>query len=256
MEREKRIDGFLKKIVSRGVVIPDSSKDFGTYKSMNEAFEGLNERLDYLRRNHGRVGYSSQNVMSDLTKEYVIAVQNCDEEAMAFLSNDMENVMEGFSEAAEDGAFAEAGNSFSRTMWQEKYEADLFGKFWPVIAGKANAISSLLPWNKAKGNIQAYLYGFLDVVSELGKAVTEELSSPDMTSKKELELFERYLAVASSITLRLSQERHAPGYVINNAYGRWASYTTKLRTAYGTIAAVRREYNLRLSIRRMLVERA
>ncbi len=137
-------------------------------------------------------------------------------------------------------------------MWQEQMEAELFGKIWPVIVGKTEAVPALTHWKDFKGNVQAFLYGYLDTVSELGKALTEELSKPDMTSELEFALFERYLAIAESITLRLSEERHVPGYVINNGYGRWTAYTKKLRTAYGTIAHVRRDYNLRRSIERMV----
>lgn len=250
-----RADEFLRRIRKPRVVIPDPAKDFHIYERMSEAMDGLHEHLDRLRRNYGAVGYSSQNLMSDLTKAYIDEAQvgsEGSEEEMAFLDHDMEQLSLGINESSGRGDIAEVGNRFSRTMWQERLEADLFGKIWPVIVGRVDEVPAIISWKNFQGNIQAYLYGFLDVVSELAKALTEELSRDDMTIEKEFQLFQRYLVMASSITLRLSQERHAPGYVINNGYGPWMAYTRKLRTVYGTIAYVRREYNLRRSMERMI----
>ncbi len=251
MEKRPRADDFIRKIKNPDLFVPDPDKDFGMFQQMDIAFEGIHDKLDELRRNHGRLGYSAQNLMSDLSKSYIEAAQFDDEEAMAWAEKGMTELTEGFSEASLNDQLAETGNRFSRTIWQEQLEAGLFGKVWPVITGKNDQIPSLISWKDFRGNIQAYLYAYLDVVSEPAKALTNELSKPEMTSSVEFMILERYLAIADSITLRLSLERHIPGYVINNAYGPWAAYTNKLRTAYGTIAHVRREYNLRRSIQRM-----
>lgn len=255
MQRDPRPDDFLRRIKKPRVVVPDPTQDFHMYDRMNEAMNGLHEHLDRLRRNYGAIGYSAQNLMSDLTKAYIDETQAGNEgfeEEMAFLDDGMEQLAVGFNQASESGEIAEVGNRFSRTIWQEKFEADLYRKIWPVIVDRADEVPGIVSWKNFQGNVQAYLYGFLDVVSELAKGLDEELSGNDMTIEKEFGLFQRYLAIASSITLRLSQERHAPGYVINNGYGPWMAYTRKLRTAYGTIAHVRREYNLRRSMERMI----
>ena len=250
-QRQPRVDDFLKAILKPVFRIPRPEEDFHVYERIDEAFDGLREHLDKLRSNQGRLGYSAQNLMSDLTKAYIESSQLNEEEDAAFLDNDMERLVEGFSEVGHE--IAEGSNRFSKTLWQERHEAKLFGQIWPVVAGKIDEVPQLLPWNKFKGNVQAYLYGYLDVVTELAKAVGERLSSP-MTTDEELDLFKRYLAVANSIALQLSRHRHVPGYVVNNAFGHWAAYTTKLRTVYGCIANVRRDYNLRLSNRRIIEE--
>lgn len=254
-QKEIRADEFLRRIKKPRIVVPDPVEDFYMYERMDEAMEGLHEQLDRLRRNYGAVGYTAQNRMSDLSKAYIDESQVGDEESeeeMAFLDDSMEQLALGFNEASANGEIAETGNRFSKTIWQERLEADLFGKIWPVIIGKSDQVPHIISWKNFRGNIQAYLYGFLDVVSELAKALTEELSEEGITADDEFELFKRYLAVASSIVLRLSRERHVPGYIINNGYGPWIAYTRKLRTAEGTIAHVRREYNLRLSMERMI----
>ncbi len=232
--------------------VPDSTKDFGMYEKMNDAFDGLHDYLDKMRSNYGRIAYCSQNGMSDLSKAFIEAVQRGDDETtLAFTSQGMEKLAEGFHEV-ETTELPENPTQFGRTIWQEKMEADLFGHIWPVISHKTDSVPKIISWRDFKGNVQAYLYGYIDLVSELGKALTHELSDPKITIEGEFDLYERYLAIADSITLRLSQERHVPGYVINNGFGRWVAYTNKLRTAYGTIAHVRREYNLRRSIQRMI----
>lgn len=248
----KRVDDILREIYWPQTYKPDPLKDFGMYNQMDVAFSGLSEHLDELRRNQGRLGYASQNALSDLSKAYIEAAQRGDEEEMMYIGLSMQQLTESFQDASVSGELAETGNRFSRTIWQEQMEAELFGRIWQVITAKAEEVPPLTHWNGFKGNVQAFLYGYLDVVSELAKALTNELSKPDITSELEFALFERYLSVAESITLRLSQERHVPGYVINNGYGRWMAYTKKLRTAYGTIAHVRRDYNLRRSIERMI----
>lgn len=253
--RDVRVDEFLRGIKKPRIVVPDPAGDFNMYERMNEAMNGLHEHLDRLRRNYGTVGYSSQNLMSDLSKAYIQEAQTGGEgfeEEMAFLENDMERLSLGLNEASVNGEIAETGNRFSRTIWQEAFEANLFGKIWPVIVGRTDQVPAIVSWKNFQGNIQAYLYGFLDVVSELAKSLDEELLQNDLTVEKEFELFRRYLVIASSITLRLSQERHVPGYVISNGYGRWMAYSSKLRTAYGTIAHVRRDYNLRRSMEKMI----
>lgn len=62
----------------------------------------------------------------------------------------------------------------------------------------------------------------------------------------------RYLTIADSIVLRLSQKRHFPSYIISNGYGRFMAFSNRLSTVQGAIAHVRREYNLRLSMQRRL----
>ena len=256
VKRDSRPDDFIRRIKRPRVHIPDPTKDFRMYERMNEAMDGLHEHLDGLRRRYGSIGYGSQNLMSDLSKAYIREVQTSGEgaeEEMAFLGDDMEQLALGLNEASDE--IAEAGNRFSRTVWQEGLEAVLFGKVWPVIVGRTEEVPNIVSWKNFNGNIQAYLYGFLDVVSELAKSLTEELSKEDMTTEREFDLFQRYLAIASSIVLRLSHERHVPGYIINNGYGPWMAYTRKLRTAEGTIAHVRREYNLRRTMERMIQKR-
>lgn len=250
--RQPRVDDFLKAIHKPVIRAPKPEDDFHMYERMDAAFDGLRDYLDRLRSNQGRLGYSAQNLMSDLTKAYIQASQSNEEEEMAYLDNDMERLVEGFGQVG-GHEIAEGGNRFSKTLWQERHEAKLFGQIWRVIIGEIDEVPQLLPWNKFKGNVQAYLYGYLDLGTELAKAVGERLSLP-MTADEELDLFRRYLVVASSIALQLSHHRHVPGYVINNAFGHWASYPTKLRTVYGCIANVRRDYNLRLSYRRMFSE--
>lgn len=250
--RLPRPSDFLRTIEPLKVRIPDPAKDFGMYQQMNIAFHELHEYLDNLRSNYGRVGYSGQNLMSDLSKAFIDAAQRGDKEEMVSVQRRMEQLSSGFKEAVQDDALPENPNNFSRTMWQEHMEADLFGAIWPVITGKTDEVPQLTYWRDFQGNVQAYLYGYLDVVSELGKTIANELSGDNVTTEYEFKVFDRFLAVADSITLRLSQERHVPGYVISNGYGRWMAYSNKLRTAYGTIAHVRRDYNLRRSIQRMI----
>src|SRR3989338_5737755 len=248
----KKVDEVLREIYWPKLNKPDPLKDFGMYEQIDAAFSGLSEHLDKLRRNQGRLGYASQNALSDLSKAYIEAAQHGDEEEMSYINRSMQELTESFQHASVSGELAETGNRFSRTIWQEQMEAELFGRIWQVIIAKTDAVPELTHWKNFKGNIQAFLYGFLDLVSELGKALDEELSKSNMTSKLEFALFERYLAVAKSIILRLSCERHVPGYVFNNGYGLWTAYTKKIRTAYGTIAHVRNDYNLRKSIERMI----
>lgn len=252
MERPERPNDFLRAIEKPRVRVPDPEKDFGMYSQMDVALHDLHGYLDSLRSNQGRVGYTGQNLMSDLSKAYIEAVQRGDKEEQESIQIRMKELSHGFDNAVSDGTLAGGTDNFSRTMWQEHMEAELFGAIWPVITGKASAVPQLTYWKSFEGNVQAYLYGYLDVVSELSKALTDELSKPDITTEYEFNLFERYLAIADSITLRLSQERHIPGYIISNGFGRWMAYSNKLRTAYGTIAHVRRELNLRRSIQRMV----
>ncbi len=249
--RPPRPSDFLRAIETPKVHVPDPAKDFGMYQQMDVALHELHEYLDNLRTNYGRVGYSGQNLMSDLSKAFIEAVQRGDEEEATSIQTRMRQLSDGFNEAVADGALPESPDNFTRTIWQEHTEADLFGAVWPVITGKSDAVSQLTYWRTFKGNVQAYLYGYLDVVSELGKAISDELSKDNVTTEYEFKVFERFLAVADSIVLRLSQERHIPGYVISNGYGPWMAYSKRLRTAYGTIAHVRRDYNLRRSIQRM-----
>jgi predicted translin family RNA/ssDNA-binding protein len=252
---ERRPDAFLRKaeaIFRHAVKAPEG--DFGMYQAMDNACDGLHGYLDELRRNQGRVGYSAQNDMSDYSKEYIDAIMDGREDDAMYLWRQMDVVAKGINEAGCREDLAEMGTRFSRTIWQEKLEAELFGKIWPVVTGKKEEVPNLPHWDEDdfQGNIQAFLYGFLDVVSELSKALTEELGKPDITTKHEFALYERYLKVAKSITLRLSAERHVPGYVISNGYGRWMAFSNKLRGAYGCIAHVQRDFNLRRSILRMV----
>jgi len=254
---DERVDAFLKNIRKPRVIIPDPVKDFGMYQRMAEAMDGVHEYLEELRRNYGRVGYAATNDLSDLSKAYIREARLSDEGSeveMAFLANDMEKLALGINEASANGEISEMGNRFSRTIWQEQLEANFFGLIWPVIVGRTDKIPKLVFWKSFEGNIQAYFYGFLDVVSELAKALNEEVTviqeaifngvvSSDEGMKKELGMLSRYLHIASSIHLRLSDERHFPGYVINNAFGPWAAYSKKLRGVEGCIAHVRREYN-------------
>lgn len=251
----KRVKDVLREIYWPKFIEPDPVKDFGMYKRMNQAFSGLSEHLEELRSNQGRLGYGSQNALSDLSKAYIEASLRGDEEEMMYIERSIQELAESFQAASETGDLAETGNKFSRTIWQEQMEAELFGRIWPVVIGKTTEVPELTHWKDFKGNVQAFLYGYLDVVSELAKALVEELSKSDITTEQEFGLFERYLAISKSIILRLSLERHVPGYVINNGYGRWTAYTKKLRTAYGCIAHVREGYNLRRSIQRMLQRR-
>lgn len=252
MNRPPRPDDFLRAIPMPTARIPDPTKDSGMYDRMDMAFRELHEYLDGLRSKYGRVGYSGQNLMSDLTKDFITAVQRGDDEESAHIQVSIRQLSTGFEDAVQDGALPENPNNFSRTMWQEHMEAELFGRIWPVINGKSESVPELTSWKDFRGNVQAYLYGYLDVVSELGKSVTDELAKPDITTEYEFAVFERFLAIADSITLRLSAERHIPNYVISNGYGRWMAFSNKLRTAYGTIAHVRREYSLRRSMQRMI----
>lgn len=249
--RQPRVDDFLKAIRKPAVRVPDSKDDFYMYERMKVALDGLSEHFDRLRSNQGRLGYSAQNLMSDITKASIEAAILGDEVEQGFLDDDMDRLAEGINDASYE--IAESGNRFAKTLWQEKNEAKLFGQIWKVIIGESDKIPELTPWNKFKGNLQAYLYGYLDVVTELAKAIGEKMSEP-MTTEQEFQIFRRYLAIADSIALHLSFYRHVPGYVINNGFGRWMAYTTKLRTVYGCIAHVRRDYNLRLSNRRMITE--
>ena len=73
--RDVRADEFLRRIKKPRVVIPDPVGDFHMYEKMDEAMNGLHEHLDRLRRNYGTVGYSSQNLMSDLSKAYINEAQ-------------------------------------------------------------------------------------------------------------------------------------------------------------------------------------
>ncbi len=250
-QRQPRVDDFLRNIRKPSIRVPNPEVDFLMYEMMSRAFDGLHEQLDRLRSNQGRLGYSAQNLMSDLSKAYIDSALLGDSEEMMFLDNDMAKLTEGFNEVGRE--IAEGGSRFGKTIWQERLEAKLFGQIWPVITGEDDKVPELLSWQNFKGNIQAYLYGYLDVVTELAKALGEEFSSV-ATTHQEFQLYRRYLAIANSIVLKLSHYRHVPGYVVNNAFGHWAAYTTRLRGVQGCIANVRRDYNLRLSNQRMVVE--
>lgn len=261
VKKDIRADEFLRRIKKPRIVIPDPAKDFHMYERMSEAMDGLHEHLDRLRRNYGAVGYAAQNLMSDLSKAYIREVRcykegsfeedGSSEEELAFLEDGMEQLSLGLNEAAVE--IAETGNRFSRTVWQEGFEANLF-RIWFVIVGRTDEVPKIISWRNFGGNVQAYLYGYLDIVSELIKGVGEEITdiqesifkkdiSLDDGIKRELFVFQRCLAITLSIVLRLSHERHIPGYIINNGYGPWMAYTRKLRTAEGSIAHLRREYN-------------
>lgn len=251
---QERVDGFLKKAQVPERRIPDPDTDFGMFQRMDVAFDGLHNYLDDLRRNQGRIGYTAQNMMSDLSKASIEASMRGDEYEVARLDDEMRRLMKGLNGVSFDGELAEVGNRFTRTVAQEYQEAVLFEQIWAVIEGREMSIPELVRWTAFDGNVQAFLYGYIDVVSELAKALTKKLSDPDLTTTKELALYERYLVIAESIALRLDEERHVPGYVINNGFGPFMAYTNKMRTVHGTIAAVRREYNQRLSMRRMIQE--
>src|SRR3989344_4124465 len=182
-ESSKKVDEVLREIYWPRFNKPDPLKDFGMYEQMDAAFSGLSEHLDELRRNQGRLGYASQNALSDLSKAYIEAAQHGDEEEMSYINRSMLELTESFQHASVSGELAETGNRFSRTIWQEQMEAELFGRIWQVIIAKTDAVPKLTHWKDFKGNVQAFLYGFLDVVSELGKALEKELSRQDITSK-------------------------------------------------------------------------
>lgn len=230
---------------------PDSSKDFGTYEQMERAFDGLLEFLEDWRRNYGRVGYGAVNQMSDLQKDCIARIQDGEDDNPAYAIRAMETVFEGF---VEDGskALPDHVDRFESMLGQEYLEGVLFDLFWPVVVGKASAVPQIPAWKSFKGNLQAYLYGFIDVVTELAKAVDDELAKPDMTTDREFETLERYLAIADSIILALSTLRHSPGYVINNGFGRWVAFSNKLYSIQGAVKHVQRNYSLRRSTQRMI----
>lgn len=258
MERTTRPGQFIDEALTVcGPLIdkPDPSEDYGTYERMDAAFSGLHEHMDGQRRNQGRIGYASQNSMSDVSKRLMNLVRLEREQDAAYVMDGMDILADGFRDAVADGALADDANKFEGTIEQENMEARLFVSFWPVVAGKSDAVPEISSWRDFEGNIQAYLYGFLDVVSEMAKAITDELydgnRTGSLTTEKELTIFDRFLRIADSIVLRLSQERHTPGYIINNGFGHWMAYTKKLRTAEGAVAHVRRDYILRCSFQRM-----
>lgn len=247
--KEGRPFDFLKKISKPKIHLP--KYDYRMYERMDTALEGVHERLEQIKRGYGP-SYQAQNMMSDLSKAMIerSLEGDIDGEEMAFLHVDMADLSEGYSEVLE--VVEERGNRFSKTMWQEHLEAELFRKIWPVIVEDDREVPELTPWSGFGGNIQAYLYGFLDLVSELGKAIAEYMYKKNMSPEDEMVVFERFITIADSIILRLSQERHFPGYVISNGYGHWMSYTHKLRGARGTVDHVRRDYNQFRRIYKML----
>ncbi|MDP2696212.1 MAG: hypothetical protein Q8O87_03125 [bacterium] len=257
----ERPDDFINKamiLFGKGnMTEPSADEDHGMYERMQAACSGLREYLDRLRRNQGRVCFSTQNAMSDLSKQFINAVKKGDYDAINFTDRAMEMLADGFDDAANNGEIAEVGSRFSRTIRQEQMEALLFGQIWPVIVGNEDAVPELIHWQDFRGNVQAYLYGYIDVATELAKALTEVLSSELttdgklMTRQVEIDMYRRYLAIADSIALGLSGFRHIPSYIISNGYGRWLAFSNKLRTVYGCIANIRRDYNLRLSILRI-----
>lgn len=255
-ERQPRPDDFIRDAeqMFKGVRMeaPDPSSDYGMYKAMNLAYQGVHEELEELRRNQGRIGYGAQNLMSDLSKAHILKAMNGDEEDMSYIARAMEMLTEGFNDAVADGALAESANRFGRTIWQEQMEAELFGKIWPVITGKEKEIPELTSRRNFNGNLQAFIYSYIDVVTELSKALNKELFKHGLTTEQEFVLFARYLVIAESIHLRLSQERHSPGYVINNGWGPWFAFSNRLRGVEQCIMRVRDDYNLRLSIQRMI----
>ena len=243
------------------VHVPNPANDFGMYKEMDRALKGIHEYLDELRSNQGKIGFGSQNLMSTVTKFYIANVQiACEAEDpaevervtgdLASNGQDMCEITDGLKEAQSQKKLAETGTRFSRTTWQERTEAELFGYVWPVIVGKKEAVPELLPWGYYEGNIQAYLYAFLDLVPEMAKALNRlvaKMNKRGVPREDKIVLYERYIAVAESIVLYLDPEKHVPGYVINNAYGRWAAFNTKLGKVRGTIEMVRDKYNALLA---------
>jgi len=251
-EKTERVDDFLRVIQKPHIQTPDHIRDFGMYQQMNAAFDGLHEHLNYLMRNQGRIGFASQNLMSDLSKAFIVAAQENDEEEMAYMEYAMEQLVTGLDERAVE--IAESGNRSSRTSWQERHEAELFGKIWPVIVGTKKVVPELTHWKNFQGKVQAFLYGYLDVVTELAKTVDKKLyrlnESEELANEDEFKLFERYIDIADSIILHLEQLRHIPGYIINNGYSRFATYKGKLYKAEGCVARMRQRYNDKKSYHR------
>lgn len=252
--------------------------DFGMFARMNEAFRNIHAILDQQMRNQGKVGYASQNHMSDLTKAMIEAAFRGDSEEVARLDSEINDLRvnletaslpEDLAEAAPegydgaksryDGALAESGNRFTRTVHQEATEAHLFALIWPVIAGWQDQVHRLPTWKERGGNIQAYLHAYVDLVSELSKARTDFIDqmirTDSATSDEMLAVTERFLVIAESIVIRLNQERHLPAYVSSNAYGRWATLSNRMRGLSNLLGAVRREHSSHRLTQKMMRER-
>ena len=184
-------------------------------------------------------------------KELIERVKDGEEDDPSYILRAMETLVDGFREDGVE-ALPDHVDRFGSTLEQENMEGKLFALLWPVVTGKADAVPEIPSWRQFQGNLQAYLYGFIDLVSEMAKAVGDEVAKPDMTTEREFAIFERYLAIADSIVIALSTVRHSPGYVINNGYGRWSAFTNRLRGIQGTVAHVQRDYSSRRSTQRMI----
>jgi len=248
-ESPERVDDFLKRLPKIKIRKPDSKRDFGMYERMDKAFEGLHEHLKYLMRNQGRIGYASVNAMSDYQHAYIEAVVENNEEEMAHMEYAMLQIEEGLVEREDE--IAESGNRFSRLTWQEGGEGRLVGKIFPIIIGKKNQIPKLMTWQEFRekgGNVQAFVYQYIDVVTELSKELTAEIwrknrNGPPLTDEEEKILIERFIDVADSIRLRLSQERHFPDYVIGNSFGKFSRHNSRIRGVEICILRARDTYN-------------
>lgn len=238
-------------------ISPTPENDFGTYVQVSKSLSGDYPVLESYRRNIGRIGFAMINGASDLSKGVIEATKAGNlaradellidmEEALAnFMRQQLDGRDANFLSEGFQGALPEDPGStfFFRGSAQEYVEARLFRIMWPFITGNKLMMPELPTISQFGVNLQAILGGYIDVVGELAKAVTDErLASAELRS---LELFERYISIAESIELRLSEVRHFPNNVISNTDDRRNGYSQLLKhRVQGTIANVKRDYAL------------
>ncbi len=234
--------GFARVERLRFLEIPtkDPGNDFGTYKQVKESLKGAKELLEKYRSNQGAVGYAGQNFVSDITKEIIDCVafgdlaraKELQEELNATLKkldhHSLPEELVEFTGPNFTGALAEDfRTSFRNNNFQESAEAELFALMWPVIHGDTEEMPHLPKIREFDYPVQCVLAGYLDVVSELGKKVDEARENPDWTADDHIKIYGRFLRVARSVFLVLSEVRHAPKNVVSNSFGRFQGFGDK-----------------------------
>lgn len=230
---------------------PDPAQDFGTYRALDQMLQGVHEICEKRRSGFGSVGHAATNGMSDLTKAAIDAtVEGDDADAAEYLAqcerleSDFKNVRlpDDLARFLPEGydAVIPTTNQFLNTLGQERMEANLFARIWPVVIGKAEVVPALPTLRESNTNIPQVMSGIVDTVSEISKALDDEVSERLTTIGERLRVTDRFLRIASSIELRLAQERHHPGNVIDNGWGHWNRFSSRIRKQVQAVIAFKK----------------
>jgi len=227
---------------------------------------GVSEILEARRRLYGVVGHGTRNASSDLSKGIIEAVMRGDYVESDRLAEDFTLLRLEFERQeiplelhdhlpeGRRGALPDMDSSqFEKDVGQEYVEAMLFRSIWPVVLGEVAEMPRLPTMRELGLDVPETLAGIVDVVSEMSKALASEMIRSDLATDEEFEILRRFITIAESIDQRIGEERHAPGYVINNAYGRWNAFTNKLRNqVQNSILRAKDNLGVRMSFKRMI----